>query len=49
VCWAGSVNGFRYTAKVPQDRPAEHYTPRIVAHHPNALVPLEDEHIYWRH
>jgi starch phosphorylase len=46
---AGSVNGFRYTAKVPQDRPAEHYTPRIIAHHPDALVPLEDKHIYWRH
>jgi glycogen phosphorylase len=44
----GSVDGYYYTAKAPADRPARHYTPRIVPHHPDALVPLEDGHIRWR-
>ena len=45
----GSVNGYRYTATVPSDRPKEHYTPRIVPHHTDVLVPLEDCHICWPH
>jgi starch phosphorylase len=45
----GSVNGYCYTAKAPADRPVRHYTPRIVPHHPDAFVPLEDGHVCWRH
>lgn len=45
----GTVNGYRYTAVVPADRPANHYTPRIAPWHPDALVPLENSHLYWQH
>ncbi|SCZ54601.1 alpha-glucan family phosphorylase [Thiohalomonas denitrificans] len=45
----GTVNGFTFHARVPADRPAEHYTPRLVPHHPHARVPLESPLILWRH
>ena len=44
----GAVNGFSYTASVPADRPAEHYTPRIIPGHRDAFVPLEEPRIHWR-
>lgn len=44
-----TVNGYRYTAVVLADRPANHYTPRIVPWHPEALVPLENSHLSWQH
>ena len=44
----GAVNGFHYTATAPANRPAEHYTPRIVPSHPSAFVPLEAAEICWR-
>ncbi|MBM4061309.1 MAG: glycosyltransferase family 1 protein [Planctomycetes bacterium] len=43
----GAVNGFLYAAVAPADRPASHYTPRIVAHHPAGLGALDDAHILW--
>ncbi len=43
----GAINGYTYAARVPADCPAEHYTPRIVPFHPEALVPLEDTHLHW--
>jgi starch phosphorylase len=45
---AGSINGYLYTARVPASRPAQHYVPRIVPHHPEAMVPLEAGQILWR-
>lgn len=45
----GSVNGWRYEASLPADRPVEHFVPRIVPHHPQARIPLEDQHILWHH
>jgi starch phosphorylase len=45
----GSAHGYCYTAKAPADRPIQHYTPRVLPHHPDAFVPLEDGHIRWRH
>ncbi len=44
---AGAVNGFLYVATVPADRPAEDFTPRIVAYHAEAFIPQEDAHILW--
>ena len=44
----GAVNGFLYRGSVPANRPAEHYTPRIVPCHPEAFVPTEAPHITWR-
>ncbi len=43
----GSVNGFVYRASVPATRPAGHYTPRIVPHHPEACVPMETALVLW--
>lgn len=40
-------NAWRFSASVPADRPASDYTPRIVAYHPEAFVPLEEAHILW--
>jgi len=44
---AGAVNGFIYGARVPARRPVGDYTPRIVPHHEEAFIPLEDAHILW--
>jgi starch phosphorylase len=43
----GAVNGFNYAAAVPADRPSDHYTPRMIPHHPDAYVPLEATNIHW--
>ncbi len=44
----GAVNGFIYTAECSASRPADHYTPRIVPFHPDALPPLEEPLIVWK-
>ncbi len=44
---AGSANAYLYTGSVAADRPASDYTPRIIAAHPQAVVPLEAELILW--
>jgi starch phosphorylase len=44
---SGAVNVWRHRTRVPADRPADHYTPRLVPAHPDAFVPLEDSHILW--
>ncbi len=43
----GAVNGYVYEATVPADRPAEHYTPRLVPNHAHANIPFEEAHITW--
>jgi starch phosphorylase len=43
----GSAGGYSYLARVPNRRPAQHYTPRVVPCHPDALVPLEANFIRW--
>jgi starch phosphorylase len=43
----GAINSYVYETTVPADRPADHYTPRLVADHPNAKVPAEEVHIKW--
>ena len=39
---------YAYGARVPGDRPANHYTARIVAHHPGVNVPLEAGFVLWQ-
>lgn len=38
-----------YSADVPVTRPASDYTPRVLAYHPNACVPFEDQHVLWQY
>jgi hypothetical protein len=33
---------------VPAARPAWHFTPRLVPHHPEVRVPLEAAYIVWQ-
>jgi len=40
-------NTWRYSARIPATRPASDYTPRIVADHPAAAIPLEADQILW--
>jgi starch phosphorylase len=44
----GAVNGYLFTARVPANRPASDYTPRVIPFHPQAVVPLEAAQILWR-
>lgn len=44
----GAINGYRYRGQAPHDRPAEHFTPRVVPHHAEANVPGELELIRWQ-
>jgi starch phosphorylase len=43
----GSVNGHVFRSVVRTDRPLDDFTPRIVAHHTDALTPLEEAAIHW--
>jgi starch phosphorylase len=42
----GAEDSYLFSAEVP-DRPEDHYTPRIRAHHPLLNMPLEDQHVLW--
>ncbi len=44
---AGAQAGYLYEATVDDDRPPEHYTPRVLPDHPLAQVPLELPLIAW--
>ena len=44
---AGSSNGSIYTASIPAARPAADFTPRLIAQHSGAIVPLEAPYILW--
>ena len=41
--------GYLYGGNVPSSRPIEHYSLRIIPDHNGAVIPLEDNHILWRH
>jgi glycogen phosphorylase len=45
---AGSINGHRFFGDAPDDRPAEHYTPRVRPFHPDVILPMEVPLIRWR-
>ena len=44
---AGAVNGWIYQARIGSERPFDHYTPRALPRHGEALVPLEAGEILW--
>jgi starch phosphorylase len=44
---AGTANAYVYTGFVAADRPVSAYTPRIVAAHPQAAIPLDANMILW--
>jgi len=44
---AGTTSSYTYHGSAPATRPLADYTPRIVAAHRHALVPLEANHILW--
>lgn len=44
---AGAEGEYSYEAIVDHCRPSGHFTPRVIAHHPHARIPLEDVHIRW--
>jgi len=43
----GAAGGFLYGATVQTDRPAEHFTPRVVPYHEDAMVPGEVAFVTW--
>jgi starch phosphorylase len=43
----GAVNGYLYETIISADRPADDYTPRLVAEHSYANIPAEEAHIKW--
>ena len=43
----GSLNGYCYKCRVDTTRPYTDFTPRIVAHHPDAYIPVENQLIQW--
>ena len=43
----GDVGAYVYQASVAADRPADHFTPRVVPHHGQAFVPLEASQSLW--
>lgn len=38
---------YLYHGRIQSERPADHFTPRVVPAHPEAAVPLEAHHIVW--
>jgi starch phosphorylase len=44
----GPVAGYRYTGSVPASRPAGDFTPRLIPHNGDAIVPLEATQILWQ-
>ena len=44
----GAARGWNYRAEVAADRPAGHFTARIIPSDPDASVPLEAAHILWQ-
>jgi starch phosphorylase len=44
----GAINGYAYRTEVSAVRPANDYTARLIPHHNNASIPLEEAHILWQ-
>lgn len=43
----GTLHGYRYQCTINTSRPFTDFTPRVVAHHPNACIPAENHLILW--
>ena len=44
---SGAKNGYAYSCKLFTQRPSKDFTPRIVAYHPQAILPMESNLILW--
>ncbi|AKJ68442.1 alpha-glucan phosphorylase [Pandoraea thiooxydans] len=44
----GALQGYIFSAHIPAERPAEHYTPRVRAWHADAFLPAEASQIAWQ-
>lgn len=44
---SGTVNGYVYVGRVTKSRPYTDFTPRILACHPDACIPIENNLILW--
>ena len=44
----GAMNGHIYAGEIVTTRPADHYTVRVVPHHPDARIPSELPFIAWQ-
>ena len=44
----GATQGYIFYATVAAERPADHYTPRVRAWHPEAFLPAENPLIAWQ-
>lgn len=44
----GAAGGWLYRARVPADRPATDYTPRVIPCRDGVAIPLEDARILWQ-
>jgi starch phosphorylase len=42
------MNGCLYSVRLPVARPASDYTPRLIPHNDEAIVPLEAAQILWK-
>jgi starch phosphorylase len=45
---SGAADAYVYTAELADGRPANDYTPRLIPHHADAIVPLEAAQILWQ-
>ncbi len=45
---SGYINEFIYETAVPNDRPIDNYTLRVIPYHPKVLTPLEFNKILWQ-
>jgi starch phosphorylase len=43
-----SDGSYRYKLRLPAMRPASDYTARVIAHNPDAIIPLEAPQILWQ-
>ncbi len=41
-------HAYAYSVRVPADRPASDFTARLILHHQEIAVPLEERHILWQ-
>jgi len=44
---SGATNGYVYCSKLFTHRPSTDFTPRIIAYHPQAVLPMESNLILW--
>ena len=49
VIKSSSEGQYLYEGNIPSSRPVEHYSLRIIPAHRGAVIPIEDNHILWKH